>query len=576
MKKNIVKISIFVVIILLAILFMVLGANQEGRKYSIEEVKDYNYFVLQKDGKYGVIDKTAQIIVEPKFENVVIPNPSKAIFICTEENKDTKVYNEKNEEKFSEYEEVTSIRLKNVVSDLMYEKSVLKYKKAEKYGLIDFNGSKITEPIYNSIEALEYKEGELLVSQNGKYGVINIKGHNLVPIKYETVKVDEYYNEEDYSRAGYIVGVKTEEGYRYGYIDVDGNEILKTEFNEISRIVDIKEDKGLYLIGSKNGQYGVYKEGNQIINNEYQSISYDKTSNLFILEKSKKFGVANINGNTIIDVKYSQIDAGGKYLYVTDRSGKTEVYDNEGKLTNMSENISKLSVADGKYTIVINNADNKTLYGIETADEKQIVEPKYNYIEYLFDKYFLVSDSDGKLGVVDDSGAEKVELKYSSIQRIKETKLIQCSISSQNLVEIYTSNADKIVEMNNAKISYVKDYIKVYNEKESIYLTEEGKKVDSKEAYKGNELFAIEKDGKWGFADINGNIKVECKYDKVTEFNQYGFAGIKQDGKWGVMDSSMKVILEPKYEMASYTEPDFLGGFYKVTYGLGEVLYTNN
>ena len=37
--------------------------------------ENVDYFVLQKDGKYGVIDKNANIVVEPNYENVVIPNP---------------------------------------------------------------------------------------------------------------------------------------------------------------------------------------------------------------------------------------------------------------------------------------------------------------------------------------------------------------------------------------------------------------------------------------------------------------------------------------------------------------------
>ena len=47
----------------------------------------------------------------------------------------------------------------------MYEKSVLKYKKNEKYGLIDYSGKQITEAIYGQIDSLGYKEGELLVEQ---------------------------------------------------------------------------------------------------------------------------------------------------------------------------------------------------------------------------------------------------------------------------------------------------------------------------------------------------------------------------------------------------------------------------
>ena len=87
-------------------------------------------------------------------------------------------------------------------------------------------------------------------------------------------------------------------------------------------------------------------------------------------------------------------------------------------------------------------------------------------------------------------------------------------------------------------------------------------------------MVSVQKDGKWGFEDKKGTIKVECIYDEVTEFNEYKYAGIKKDNKWGVINSEGKVILEPEYEINS-EEPSFLGKYYKVTYGFGELYYTN-
>ena len=461
-KKKIITVLIFALIVILAIVFMILGAEEEGKKYSIEEVKEYNYFVLQKDGKYGVIDKQANVLIEPKYESVVIPNPSKSVFVCTIKDNETKIYNEKGEEQFSNYEEVSSIRLKNIASNLMYEKSVLRYKKNGKYGLLDYSGNEITDAIYEELDALEYKEGELLVAKDGKYGVINIKGNVIIPIEYETVDVDEYYSEDnEYKKSGYIVGVKTQDGYRYGYIDVSGNEILKNEYNKLSRITDIKNDNDIFLLASKNGQYGVYKNSDQIINNEYQSIEYNKNNNIFIIEKSKKYGVAGIDGNIIVQTKYSQIDINGKYLYLKEVGGETQVIDPKGNKANISANTSKLSVEDGKYVIVITSDEKQTLYGIEDSNGKQLVKSKYSYIEYLFNNYFMVSDRKGNLGIIDDTGKVIIDLQYSSIQKINNTKLIQASISSEDITVIYSESLEKICEMKSAIVTKTNEYIKI-------------------------------------------------------------------------------------------------------------------
>ena len=59
---------------------------------------------MEQNGKYGVIDKSGNIVIDADYEAVQIPNPSKDIFICIKEyNQDTKeyatvVYNGKKEE----------------------------------------------------------------------------------------------------------------------------------------------------------------------------------------------------------------------------------------------------------------------------------------------------------------------------------------------------------------------------------------------------------------------------------------------------------------------------------------------
>ena len=166
---------------------------------------------------------------------------------------------------------------------------------------------------------MPYKEGELLVKQNDKYGVINIKGSKLINIEYEQITVDGYYTEQNgYKFAGYIVSNKTQEGYRYGYINNNGKLILKVEYNQLSRITDIEDNDNAYLLGAKNGQFGVTKNDKEIIKNEYQSITYDTTNQILLIERSKKYGVASLDGKIIVPAQYDQIDVTGVYLYAKD------------------------------------------------------------------------------------------------------------------------------------------------------------------------------------------------------------------------------------------------------------------
>ena len=262
MKKRYIVMIVIGILIIMSILGWIIYRQVEksGLEYDIEkiDIENYEYFILRKDEEYGVINKSGDVVITPEYTNIIIPNPSKSVFICYNDDDTTKVLNQNNEQIFTDFNNIEPIKLKNIASDLMYEKNILTYEQDGKIGLINLEGKVIVNPEYESIEGLPYKEGELLVKLNGKYGVINNKGNYIVDPEYDQITVDNYTNEQDgYKKAGYIVSNTTEDGYRYGYVDVKGNIILKPEYTEVSRIIDIKDNNNIYLIAAQNGQYGM-------------------------------------------------------------------------------------------------------------------------------------------------------------------------------------------------------------------------------------------------------------------------------------------------------------------------------
>lgn len=575
MKKKFVVSTIVVVVLIIILItsyFICREIIKEGRKYEIENIEDFNYMLFKQEDKYGVIDKNNKILVNADYSSIIIPNPEKPVFIVEQEG-DVKVLNDKNEQILTEYSEIAPIRLKNVASSLMYEKSVLVYTKDGKKGLIDLEGNKIIEPVYETIDSISYKEGELIVKREGKFGMINIKGNDLVKAKYDQISVDGFYIDgEGYKYAGYIVSEKTNEGYRYGYVDVNGKLLMKMEYNDLERITDIEDKEQIYVLVAKNGKYGVFKNNEEIISNDYQSIRYDKPNNVFIVERNKKYGVFDINGKEIIPIKYSQIDITGMYLYAK-QDENTEVFDNKGQLTNMSNNIFILETQNENYKIKIDNTEG-TVYSIVDKDGNELTKQQYSYIDCLYDNYFIVSDKNGKLGLIDSSENIKLEIKYDSIEKIENMDIIKTTILS-GVTQLFSKDFEVLCEMSDATIKDNGDYIKIYNTTDTRYFGKDGKERTYKEIDPNLEMYAKKLDnGKWIFEDASGNIKSE-EYDKVTELNEYGFAGVKKDGIWGVIDKTGKVIKEPIYEFSKQIEPDFIGEFYKVEYGFGEFYYTN-
>ena len=571
-KKSIIFIVILVIImIVISGYFVVKNIQKENRRYKIETISEYKYFVLKENDKYGVIDSKGNKIIEAKYDNIKIPNPQNDVFICYENNA-TKVINQKGEEIYTQYENVEPLRLKNIVSDLMYEKSVLKYSQNGKYGIININGKKITNPIYDEIDTLQTKEGELLVKKDGKYGVINIKGAVLVKPQYDKVEADKFYEEENgYRNSGYVVSKTTEEGYRYGYVNLEGKEILQTKYNDLYRVTETNGED-VYIICAENGKYGLFKNDRKIIDNEYQSLIYNESNNTITALKGKKYGIISLNGKTIVPLEYKQIDITGDYIYAKTTDENTKIFDATGKQTDMSENTAIINVDNTNYKIHIDTINDKTAYSIYENDKK-LTNNEYMYIQYLYDNYFVACNTNGKLGIIDSNEKTKLEFNYNSIQKIEDTKMVQAINNDTKMTEIYSEKISKIVELKNAVIQVNDNYLKVFNDNDVKYLSKDGQEITNIDVFTNNKIFAKKYNDKWGFIDASGKEIVDFKYEKVTDINKYGFAGIKLNGKWGVIDNEGKIIVEPSYELND-SEPVFIGEYYQVSYGNGEIYYT--
>lgn len=472
MKKKILIILIFILIIVS--IFIIKNKINQKYLYQIEEINDYNYYIYNENEQYGVINAKGEIIIEAKYSNIIIPNPEKDLFVCYQD-ENTEILNSKQEKLFAQYETVEPIKLKNVASALTYEKSTLRYKQNGLYGLIDFNGKVITKNTYQSIENLQPTEGKFLVSKGDKYGVIDLKGNILVKTEYDKIESDEYYTKKDgYCKSGFILSNKTEEGFQKGYISYKGKIILDTKYNEIERITK-EDDKNIYLIVSENGKSGFYKNTKKIIENEYQSIVYDD-KDVLILQKNKKYGIATLEGKIILPVENDEIETKGIYFYVKS-SNNNKVYDTQGNIVDINYNRSIYETENEQYRIstILNN--NITYYGITDKNGNKLVEENYRYIEYLYQNYFIATDENGNLGVINSNGKVILEMKYSSLQKIKGKNIVQAVASDTDKSEFYSSDMKPIVTISKPNIQVEKDYVILSNGDEKTYVDENGNVV---------------------------------------------------------------------------------------------------
>ena len=255
-KKTSIIVVISVAIILISLILSIYIPNKDKIGEEIED-ESIVYTVINENEKFGVKNEKDETVIEPQYEKIIIPNEHRAVFVCLN-GEEKKILNNENKEIFTNYDDVEPIQLSNLTEE-KYERNVLIYKSDDKYGLINMTGKRILDAKYDEIYSLGFKEGEIVVKENEKYGLVDSRGNTIIKNIYDSIESDEYYSQADgYNKSGYIVCTITNDGYRYGYYDYEGGKVLEDQYNQITRLTDVGNNENIYLIASRNGQFGVF------------------------------------------------------------------------------------------------------------------------------------------------------------------------------------------------------------------------------------------------------------------------------------------------------------------------------
>lgn len=471
MKKSTVIKFVIALIIIMIIFWGVLNYLKNRNIEDVENI-EYNYFVLFQNEKMGVIDRDANIIIEPKFDSIIIPNPEKDVFVCANAEEKTRFLNKDENKLFETFEEVNQIEVTGIVLDVPYEKEVFKFKKDDKYGLIDYSGDIILEANYEEISGLAYKPEEIKVKVQNKYGVINNKGKEIIKPEFDYIEGDKYYNEEVSS--GYIVGIKDENGYKYGYLSENGKQILDIKYNNIERVLDIKSDD-VYLIAYDNGKGAIIKNKKKLTNYEYTKIEKVESEDLFWIEKNEKYGFLNLDGESILAPEYEEAYVEGVNIFAK-KDGQDYIFDLKGKKQENIDYTKKYKTENEKYFITVNT---EGLYRVVDKDNNKLIDNNYVYLEYAFEDYFIVSNGDGKTGVIDKDNNQVIEIKYDIVEKLSAGNIIQVVELESNTLSLFNNQIEKVYEGSSAQISINGKYIALTNKDSVKYFDLNGNEISN-------------------------------------------------------------------------------------------------
>ena len=445
----------------------------------------------------------------------------------------------------------------------------------------------------------EIKSKYYTVYLNGKWGVINNQGQEVIPLdkdemivvpnkekaiflsiydvneqtgEYKTLAINEKKEQifNEYDRVEVIENFDSKQNIwyeenilrvykneKYGLIDLEGKTILNCDYDEITSLKSVKEN----FIVRQNDKVGlVNSKGQEIIKIQYKEIKTLKEgykNEYIIVDENDNCGVISTSGTIILEPAYKQI----KYL------GNAEIY------AVLIDNVWTLIKKNGE---VINNAYNYISvkgenvvvekdgkYGIITTKGEEKITPTYESLEYAFSVYYI-ANQEGKYGIINIDNEPIIPFEYLNMYYVEDKSILIGDITTTETVIFDNNLAQKLKGL----FVFEDEYIKARIDGQNKYYNYRFEEKQNRELLTKNTLFVSEKDGKYGYLNVSGEIVVDYIYDDAKEQNEAGYAAVKKDGKWGCIDRAGKLILEPSVNLDNNLYTDFIGQWHLSNEGI--------
>lgn len=271
-------------------------SKRQGEAQTQKEKDVTSLYLIKQDGKWGYIDVTGNVVIEPQFNAAY--DFSGGLALVSADEKWTFI-DEKGKSQF-EFSLESSLSL-----TLSYEPPCFKNNLAPrdvkgKWGYINKKAEVIIEPHYE--RAGNFCEGLAVVRLNKKYGYITTDG---------TMVIEPQFDEEDSFSEG-LARIRIDK--KWGFVDIKGNIVIDPKFKltqSFSEGLAAVSTNGIPMAGVLLvGGWGyIDKKGTEIIKQQFavaKSFSEGLAPVAVVIDRVLEFGFIDKKGKFIIKPQFAE------------------------------------------------------------------------------------------------------------------------------------------------------------------------------------------------------------------------------------------------------------------------------
>lgn len=386
----------------------------------------------------------------------------------------------------------------------------------------------------------------------------------LMPLAYAQEKVEYVDDEECGCELVFIDGIQTtQDGDRFGFKREDGTVIVPNKY----MFVDHFHGQYCKVYMDYDSCGLIDRDGKEVIPCLYQNVFYPTDGMIMVVNNEGRYGFFDTLGVQHIPFSYRaassfnegvavvgvDIDSNFVQYGFIDHDGKMVIdpqydyafpfyegvavvkkYDRYGMINRKNREVFPI-----KYEILTSMFEGNLFAGDDNGlamynrKFKRLTDPVYTYLVGKTEGRILVM-RDGKYGYLDDKGKEVIPCQYDEAGLFDQSRAVVSLGGKWGIID----RTGKVV----LPIEYDNSGIRA-------------------EAYRFHDgLALIEKDGRYGFCDIEGRPVIWPCFERAYQFSD-GLAPV-QLGLWGYLDTKGDFFISPIFDMASPFE-----------YGRAEVVY---
>ena len=433
----------------------------------------------------------------------------------------------------------------------------------------DINNAEV-EVLPDSIVSIQVNEGINQKQKNNKTFTLEKLNRILPIVAFIFVFSIGIYVFINNAKASVVNLIKIEENSKTGYIDSEGELIVKPKY-----LYGDDFYKGYAVVKNYNNLYGIIdsKGKNKIaFGNVFSATLF---GNRYVVSKftseGLKMGLMTSSIEELTRFKYDNITYSAGGIFIFTRDDTMGIMNNDGKEIytykvdevdehDISIEISNVDNGKNKYAKIKVNSSS-TIINIETG--KEVFRYTLSDINVLDNNVFYIKQENGNNNyfVINN---DKVIYETTNYKRLRiedldsnialgikeNTKIDYINLTNGEIIntddDIEYSYSDGVIVYKKYDFELKKEIYTIYTPNKTLGTISDIKLNDTK--YKNDYMKVKTENDKYIFINKKGKIITKKEYDYASDFDKNGYAIVSNDNSIGVINSKGEEIIPLKYD----------------------------